>query len=126
MASSELKIPLESTEQIKLVGRTRTFYPDVIVFAVPNGGLRNKREAVRLKAEGVLKGVPDLVFAEPRGRYHGLYVEMKRRKGSAVTEDQRKLHRRLRRKGYKVMIGYGVDDVWDEVEAYLALPRGAL
>jgi len=120
------KIPTEHTEQAKLVGRTRTFYPDVIVFAVPNGGLRSKTEAIRLRAEGVLAGVPDLVFAEPRGRYHGLYVEMKRRKGGSVSEDQRKIHRRLRRKGYKVMIGYGVNDVWDEVEAYLALPRGAL
>ncbi len=117
------KVPTEHTEQAKLVGRIRSFYRDVIVFAVPNGGLRNKAEAVRLKAEGVLAGVPDLVVAEPRGRYHGLYVEMKRRKGGRVSDDQLKIHRRLRRKGYKVLVGWGVDDVWDEVEEYLALPR---
>ncbi len=122
-----MKIPTEHTEQAKLVGRTRTFYPDVEVFAVPNGGLRNKKEAVRLKAEGVTAGIPDLVFAEPRGRYHGLYVEMKRRKGGRVSEEQHKKHRKLRQRGYKVLIGHGVDDVWTEVEHYLALPRcGAL
>lgn len=120
------RIPTEHTEQAKLVGRVENFYPDVIVFAVPNGGLRNKREAIRFKAEGVRPGVPDLVFAEPRGRYHGLYVEMKRQKHSRVSDDQLRMHRRLRRKGYKVLIGWGVDDVWPQVEAYLALPRGAL
>lgn len=121
------KIPTEHTEQAKLVGRLRSFYRGVIVFSVPNGGLRNKREAVRLKAEGVLAGVPDLVVAEPAGRYHGLYIEMKRRKGGRVSEDQAKLHKKLRRKGYKVLVGWGVDDVWGDVEAYLALPRaGAL
>lgn len=119
-------VPTEHTEQAKLVGRTRSFYPGVIVFAVPNGGLRNPKEAVRLKAEGVLAGVPDLVFAEPRGKYHGLYVEMKRRKGGSVSEDQRKLHGKLRARGYKVMVGWGVDDVWPAVEAYLARPRAGV
>lgn len=115
-------VPTEHTEQSKLVGRTRTFYPDVLVFAVPNGGKRAMKEAIRFKAEGVTPGIPDLVFAEPRGRYHGLYVEMKRRKGGYLSDDQRDRIRQLRRRGYKVLIGYGVDEVWDEVEAYLALP----
>ncbi len=116
------RVPTEHTEQAKLVGRTRTFYPDVVVFAVPNGGLRNKREAIRLKAEGVLAGIPDLVFAEPRGRYHGLYVEMKRREGGRVSDEQRDKIKKLRRRGYKVLVGHGVDEVWPEVEGYLALP----
>lgn len=120
------RVPTEHTEQAKLVGRVENFYPDVVIFAVPNGGLRNKREAIRFKAEGVRPGVPDLVLAEPRGRFHGLYVEMKRQKHSRVSDDQLRMHRRLRRKGYKVLIGWGVDDVWPQVEAYLALPRGAL
>ena len=119
-------IPTEHTEQAKLVGRARSFWPGVIVFAVPNGGLRNKREAVRLKAEGVLAGVPDLMFAEPRGRYHGLYVEMKRQKRSRVSDEQAEMHRRLRRRGYKVLIGWGVNDVWDDVERYLGLDRAAV
>lgn len=116
------RIPTEHTEQAKLVGRLQSFYPDALVFAVPNGGLRHKREAIRLKAEGVLPGVPDLVIAEPRSVYHGLYVEMKRRKGGRLTEDQEKVHAQLRARGYAVMVGYGVDDVWDRIERYLALP----
>lgn len=30
------------------------------VFAIPNGGIRHKRTAAMLKAEGVKAGVPDL------------------------------------------------------------------
>ena len=115
--------PSEHCEQTKLVGRIRSFYPQVLVFSVPNGGKRGKREAVRLKDEGVLAGIPDLVVAEPRGRFHGLYIEMKRRKGGRVTEEQRDKIRKLRRRGYKVLVGHGVDDVWPAVEAYLALSR---
>lgn len=31
----------------------------------PNGGVRNKREAARLRSMGVLKGVPDYIFILP-------------------------------------------------------------
>ncbi len=111
----------EHNEQCKLVGRVRSFYPDVIIAAVPNGGSRDIREAVKLKAEGVLPGFPDLIVAEPRGRYHGLYVEMKRARGSPVRDDQVVMLRRLKARGYKTIVGYGVDHAWPLVEAYLSL-----
>lgn len=43
-------------------------YPKDIILAVPNGGSRdNKKEAARLKAEGVLAGVSDLIiFSEKK------------------------------------------------------------
>ncbi len=111
----------EHNEQCKLVGRVRSFYPDVIIAAVPNGGSRDIREAVKLKAEGVLAGFPDLIVAEPRGRYHGLYVEMKRDRQAPVRDDQVVMLRRLRTRGYKTIVGYGVDHAWPLVEEYLSL-----
>lgn len=112
----------ERVEQVQLVARVRHFHPDVIIFAVPNGGLRDKRVATRLKAEGVLASVPDLVIAEPRGPYHGLYIEMKRVGGKA-TLDQAGMMNRLRERGYCVMLAYrGVDQAFAAVEWYLALP----
>src|SRR3990167_7125439 len=41
--------------------------PDVrLLFAIPNGGLRNIRVAMNLKAEGVRAGIPDYFLAVPR------------------------------------------------------------
>jgi len=36
---------------------------DFLITAVPNGGKRSKREAARLKAEGVLAGTSDLIIS---------------------------------------------------------------
>ena len=38
----------------------RLQYPDVVIFAIPNGGSRNPIEAAKLKATGTLAGVADL------------------------------------------------------------------
>ena len=47
------------------------------LFAIPNGGKRNAREAKRMQLEGVVAGVADLFLAVPCGKYHGLFIEMK-------------------------------------------------
>tara|TARA_B100000959_G_C14763779_1_gene534487 strand:- start:231 stop:596 length:366 start_codon:yes stop_codon:yes gene_type:complete len=46
----------------------------VCYWAVPNGGNRSKREASRLKAEGVKAGVPDITVVHD-GMYYGLEVK---------------------------------------------------
>jgi hypothetical protein len=46
----------------------------VCYWAVPNGGNRSKREAGRLKAEGVKAGVPDITVIND-GMYYGLEVK---------------------------------------------------
>ena len=53
----------------------------VPVFHIPNGGYRNAREAANLKRQGVKAGVPDLCIPVAKGGYHGLYIEMKTKKG---------------------------------------------
>ena len=116
----------EHQEQVELVARVRHFHSGTLVFAIPNGGQRGKQEAVRLKAEGVLAGVPDLLIPEPRGLYHGLFVEMKRAGGKA-TADQRRLIRALQGRGYCVLLAdRGSDHAFALVEDYLALPTDAL
>ena len=48
---------------------------------IPNGGSRNRAEAVKLKQMGVKSGVSDLCLPYPKGIYCGLYIEMKYDKG---------------------------------------------
>jgi len=48
-----------------------------LLFAVPNGGRRDPREAARMKAEGVVAGVADLILLVPRRGRAALCIEMK-------------------------------------------------
>ena len=56
----------------------KTHKPRHSIFAVPNGGLRTKREAVKLKATGVRAGVSDLIVIQPN---RVLFVELKKTNG---------------------------------------------
>lgn len=73
----------ESHLQKACVRWFRYAYPkyDRLLFAVPNGGARNKTEAAILKAEGVVAGVADLILLLPNRDYHCLALELKTPKG---------------------------------------------
>lgn len=60
-ANAEARIQAAIVQWIRLVA------PQVLVFHVPNGGLRTKAEAAKLKWVGVVPGVPDLVVIVPKG-----------------------------------------------------------
>jgi hypothetical protein len=108
---------------VTFVGLARACYPGILLAAVPNGGYRRAKEGKRLKAEGVLAGYPDVLVDEPRGVYHGLRVEMKRRSGGALSDSQREVHRALRRRGFKVVTCRGHEEAMKELDLYMALPR---
>lgn len=70
------------------------------MYHIPNGGKRGKVEAIHFKAEGVKAGVPDICLPVPRGEWHGLYIELKRREGGRVSPEQTKWLEDLMRQGY--------------------------
>lgn len=74
-----------------------------LMHAIPNGGHRHKAVAGRLKAEGVKAGVPDIFLPVACSGSHGLYIEMKARKGR-LTELQKKWADALANQGYRVEI----------------------
>ena len=94
-------------------------WPDAVMFAVPNGGWRSLRTAARLKAEGVLAGVPDIFLAAPRGSSHGLFVEMKRASGGVVSKTQKLVMARLTAAGYVCRVCRGFAEAREAVEGYL-------
>jgi len=94
-----------------------------LMFAVPNGGLRNKLVAKKLKAEGVKAGVPDIFLAVPRGIYHGLFIEMKFGKNKA-TENQIKWLNSLQLEGYETAICYSWVEAKDIICKYLGIENG--
>ncbi len=100
----------EHEEQALFVQWFRRTFPDVRIFAIPNGGGRSKAQAAKLKVEGVSAGVPDLFIP-----YGTVWVEMKRaksaqRKGGTVSAEQKDWHAYLRGIGQTVVVGYGFED----------------
>src|SRR5215471_3443928 len=73
------------------------------MFAVPNGGTRNKVEAGFLKAQGVRSGVPDICLPVARWGKHGLWIELKVGRNTP-TEKQVQWHEALSRFGYAVVV----------------------
>ena len=94
---------------------------------IPNGGRRDKITGARLKAEGVVAGVPDVFLASPRQGFHGLYIEMKRQRGGTVQATQKELITALRLAGYRVEVCKGWWEAREVIENYLTgeIPKGA-
>lgn len=65
---------------------------------------------MKLKAEGVSKGVPDLFCPELY-----LWIEMKREKGGIVAPEQRDWLNYLNSIGYTAIVARGLDDAKAQV-----------
>jgi len=97
--------------------------------AIPNGGSRGdydksrKIRGAKLKAEGVRQGVADIFLPWPSGKWHGLYIEMKKpterpksetAKGG-VSDEQRSFGEYAKRVGYAWIVCYD----WEQAASYL-------
>lgn len=107
----------EAKEQIAVVQYCALH--GIPVFAIPNGGSRNKIEAVNLKRSGVKTGVPDLCFPEARHGYHGLYIEMKYGKNKA-TPAQKQWLTLLNENGYLAKVCYGFAEAKEIIDGYFS------
>lgn len=94
-------------------------YPGLL-FAIPNGGSRSGRAGAMLKAEGVLKGVPDLFYAYPCHGRHGIFIEFKRAhpKGR-LSPEQKDVISHLEAIGYQVAVVYSGHGAKKAIEHYL-------
>lgn len=135
--SGVVKPPTEHQEQAALfrwLGETEGTIPELaMVFPIPNGaklpfgrnknGKRFSREAMKLKAEGLKSGVPDIFAAIPRGEIHGLFIEMKRAKKSLsrVSPEQLDMKTALEAMGYRVEICYGWEAARDVILNHLGV-----
>ena len=94
-------------------------YPELaLLFHIPNGGKRDAIEGAHLKAQGVKSGVPDIFLPSPKGKHHGLFIELKAH-GGRVRESQRAWLDALAGQGYKTAVCYGFDEAREKIEKYM-------
>jgi len=105
----------------------RNKYPELeAMYAIPNGGDRNRIVGAKLKAEGVKAGVPDICLPVARHGFSALYIEMKAPadasgKGRGGLQDnQREWLERLRSYGNKSVVCYGFEEAKNEIQSYLS------
>lgn len=100
-------------------------YPEYrgLLFAVPNGGNRDKVTGAMMKAEGVTAGVADLLLLVPRlpnweMNCHALAIEMKTEKGRQ-SPAQKEWQKKVEAQGYKYIVVRSLDQFITEINSYL-------
>lgn len=90
-----------------------------VFYSVPNGGLRNKAVAGKLKAEGQNKGVSDLMLDLPSMGFHGLKIEMKFGK-NGQSEEQKVYQVAVASTGFKYVVCKDFETFKNVIEEWLA------
>lgn len=93
-----------------------------LLYHIPNGGKRNAKEAAHLKRQGVKPGVPDLCLPVARGKYHGLYIEMKAGDNKPTGKQEEWLSD-LSAQGYAVSVCWSHEEAEKAIETYMGLGR---
>lgn len=124
----------EHDEQVRLIKWAKQqahFCPELaLLYSTPNGaklpyhkdrrGHRYSPEAMRLKAEGLKSGVPDLCLPVARQGYHALYIELKY-DDNKPSEAQEWWLGELARQGCLAVVCWGADDAIGVLQEYLGL-----
>jgi len=90
------------------------------IHAVPNGFYSTPAQKAKMGYEGLRKGVWDIFVPYPRGKYHGMYVEMKYGKNK-LTAEQVEFGAFVEAQGYKTFVAYGWFEAYTAIMDYLGL-----
>ena len=115
-------IPDEHYEQVRVCNHLNEHYSEVLFWATPNGAsLSGRGKAMnKLKAEGFLPGVSDLIIFEPRGGYSCMFLEMKKTDGgNGASENQLWFIREVEKRGGFGIVCNGADEAKQAIDDYL-------
>ena len=121
---------IEERIQAQLCRWVRLQYPNII-FRSDGGGL-NLPIGLAVKFSRIQAGraYPDMFFPEPRGMYHGLFLEIKGTRKDLYKKsgqmrrtkhlvEQAKMLKTLAQKGYCALFGVGFEGCQDIIRKYL-------
>lgn len=120
-------VPWEHMEQCKLINWVRgmeAFFPELaLLHSSFNPGKLSKIQAAKMKREGAKAGFPDLHLPIKTIDYASLYIEMKRKTGGSLSEEQRRVLPMLEANGNKVVVCRSWQHAANEIGAYLDINK---
>lgn len=111
----------ESDMQSEFFNKVFTVFPKLprkLLFAIPNGGSRNKIEAVNMKRQGVTAGVSDVILLVPKKGFASLCIEFKTKTGRQ-SEEQKEFQFQAEKCGSKYVVVRSVEQALREVKEYI-------
>jgi hypothetical protein len=88
-----------------------------------NGVRLRPMQAVRAKKQGMKKGIADIFLPVKRDKFSGLYIELKRLKGSTTSLEQKEFLRFVRDQGYFAEICLGANEAIKLIKKYLEIGK---
>lgn len=115
--------PKEYQEQeaiFRWAEKMQTRHPEL---AMLNGSLNGVRlsmgQRIKAKRSGMKAGIPDINLPVPKGKYHGLYIELKRKKGGKLSREQKLWLQSLSDYGYFACVCKGRKAAIEVIEKYI-------
>ena len=87
--------------------------PRGLIFSIPNGGTRNIKEAMTLKATGVLAGASDMICILPNKQL--IFLELKTEKG-VQSEKQKEFQKRVENLGFEYWLIRSLDEFKNKMQ----------
>lgn len=95
-------------------------YPDLkYLFSTFNNVRMSRGQARQLKKRGRVEGTPDIILDVPMHGYHGLRIELKRKRNGAVKKSQKEWLAGLNSMGYLAVVCKGHKAAIEIIEAYI-------
>jgi len=107
----------EAGVQKAVVDYLKYTYPQALYCASAGGVRTSMKQAIKMKATGYVKGVPDLQIFEPIRNYHGLLIEIKDIKG-VVSKEQKEWIKELNKRGYFATSSKGFEATIKVIDDY--------
>jgi hypothetical protein len=93
--------------------------PPYALFSIPNGAaLSSPYGSANLKLSGMRDGIEDLFLAHQKGKWAGLFIEMKKHDG-AVSDEQLTVSLFHLKQGYKSVVAWSHEEAIQEILDYL-------
>lgn len=95
--------------QVSCINWFKREYPKYLIFSIPNGEFRHKTVALRLKAEGLLSGIPDLCVITNDKLF---WIEMKAEKGR-LSNSQKEVQKKMQELNQEVYTCFSFEEFKD-------------